>query len=1218
MRTLNRILPLVAVIVAAPTLAHAQAEQVPPEVMLLVDTSLPMERTLEGVPPVCAPRPNAFPIGGNPPALQYTESRLALVKGLLAGRPKHINWCVEEDRVAQNYDLCADDRQDAFGRQAQPHFRYMCAHEPAVNGLPSTWSPCANDHGKAAAAADDASSLPVTDTLNIQQALIYNNLTDIKFGLATADTMPESAGACDTWSYGNDQLAFAGSMNAIAPLVGKDVDRGFAGAIAKGVLAADLNLGIRSPDAKFGPLISGHRGDASDNQVVIGDDAGDVDQIAAHNRYVASEIRRLVGYGWSPISPMLHDLEQYYDAQAAAGGDPNADCRRRFVLLMSHGESSRYYGGQACNAVKDCGPGAIACAQHDPANPVRVCYYQDGYPYGLAVEAASRLWDRGIPVFVIGLSPNNNEATDYLKQIAEAGSPGMGPNGRAGYFDGSDPASIQDALNRVRNAALAGNRARTRVVVTNPTLADGIDVNDENRVRQWRVGAYTEVPGGSDDASYGRVTITEMSCRDVDNGGGKRALTATGFRRAHDVLADRPAAAPRRSFSRRRGNDPLVVVGGEDQMFSADGTPTTPNDQGDASLMLACLEAIGDPQPGDPLVDLPSDEEIQRAGLLFNGYFGEQGLPDGVGGDLGRRQLGSVLAPNMVAIQRPVLGLTTPAALKFERDYKNRPTLLAVGANDAALHIFRAKDGFEIANYVPEDAWCNAVNAQGATTVNGPLEVRDVAICQATAGTGDESCPDNPAEVAFRTMLVGGLGDGGSNIFGIDVTNFGGFGDEQKVRALDSPFHWDITRDDIPQLGQAISHPAITYVRVGDRRRAAVIVGCGGDPTNGAWANEPTAVGRCVMVLDAHDGSIIREFSHRDDRGLLTEIGYPMRGGVRVAAGEGLAAAERAFIGDQIGRLWRLDLRDVDPSKWTLDVAFPVAGQATDYALGRPVIGRPALHRRTDGKVVVVFGTGAESEDPVNAPEAAFAVSVLDDAVVNNGVITFEAREKWWLRFGPGEQMNAEPTAFSDFAFFTTGKDEANAVCSSTVGRMYGVHVEDTEIDANGAPKEFNLEDGRSGTAKAIIPTYSVDPVTGERVRGDNALAIILPSGRVAYGVQVVRTPACNPGDTATTEVVLNFGELPGGNGVNENGNGGGGNNAGGGGGGGSGAFAEKVGGGVVRPVAIETAGIFNRQGAADFAMCLDCDSHGAGQGAGSDTALFPKVVSYWGSTYAQ
>ena len=46
---------------------------------------------------------------------------------------------------------------------------------------------------------------------------------------------------------------------------------------------------------------------------------------------------------------------------------------------------------------------------------------------------------------------------------------------------------------------------------------------------------------------------------------------------------------------------------------------------------------------------------------------------------------------------------------------------------------------------------------------------RDMAVCR-SLGDGREGCPADAQATEFRTFVVGGVGDSGSNLFGIDIT----------------------------------------------------------------------------------------------------------------------------------------------------------------------------------------------------------------------------------------------------------------------------------------------------------------------------------------------------------------------------------------------------------------------------------------------------------------
>ncbi|HFB5144176.1 TPA: pilus assembly/adherence protein PilC, partial [Neisseria gonorrhoeae] len=77
-----------------------------------------------------------------------------------------------------------------------------------------------------------------------------------------------------------------------------------------------------------------------------------------------------------------------------------------------------------------------------------------------------------------------------------------------------------------------------------------------------------------------------------------------------------------------------------------------------------------------------------------------------------------------------------------------------------------------------------------------------------------------------------------------------------------------------------------------------------------------------------------------------------------------------AYAGDRGGNMYRFDLSDSNPSKWSVSTIFE--GQ-------RPITSAPAVSRLAD-KRVVIFGTGSDlSEEDVVGTDQQYIYGIFDD-----------------------------------------------------------------------------------------------------------------------------------------------------------------------------------------------------------------------------------------------
>ncbi|MCA9524767.1 MAG: hypothetical protein KC549_00535, partial [Myxococcales bacterium] len=888
---------------------------------------------MNGQPAVCSPNGTILP----DPGLDYVDSKFNLVRDALVGQRRSFNnaadpWCIIQDDALRG-------AQQLLGRdEGFAYYRPMCCALASGDSC-TAWAPCGEDHARGLAFSDAVQA--ALGNYQLPNGALTRYGRDVKFSLMTADSRLETSNdARGLYSYGDEVLrAPDGSL---------------------------MNLGIRRDGIGNGALIKGNRGHRFlgliDWNILIGEDS---DGVQRHNELVGWQVRRAVPVGDAPLSAMLHDAVKYVQAQA--GADADFECRRKVAVLVTQGREMVVYGGEPCPCAADA-----QCVNGQ-------CVFPAGFPYDTAETYAARLRDEGVPVYVISVGAAGTPGDLRARAIAQLGSPHEGPGGGPGYFRADSLEGLSKAFDRVIRSALRGQRSHTKPLAIASTVADYCDANQipcarpADAVVQWRINTYSEVDGGG---MYGRVQATEMTCAvdGEDNGrpgAPKPSLTPVLY---EEVLANQ--ASPRRTISTDPLNDDalFVVTGAAMPMFNGWG--------GLGGLynvaQVDAMTGIGaDPlQNGaDGVAALPDHDPTGQLamGLKLNGYFGDRGLPDERGE--ARRQLGAMLDGDTVALRVPDLGLALPSYQAYEVTQRARLSLVAAGARDGMVHVFRANDGREIFNIVPRAAWGRMAEAE--TPMDGPLDVADVVPCRTIGEGGPADCPSEPENWQFQAWLVGGVGVGGDNYFGVNMTRATGL-----ARDADRPMDpaqdfgagavWDTVSSDIinenippPPMGLAVSRPVLTHVRVRDQIKAAVIAGCGDDTFEGtAGLAMSDGAGRCVLILEATTGALIRKFSFLDN----FNMSYPFTGSPVAYPADGVAPADRAYIGDRQGRLWRMDLRDADPANWTIDVAFPliVQGQvdvdaAGGYELGREVVDRPSLSLKADGGLVVIFGTGERS-----------------------------------------------------------------------------------------------------------------------------------------------------------------------------------------------------------------------------------------------------------------
>ncbi|HFA7077521.1 TPA: pilus assembly/adherence protein PilC, partial [Neisseria gonorrhoeae] len=167
-----------------------------------------------------------------------------------------------------------------------------------------------------------------------------------------------------------------------------------------------------------------------------------------------------------------------------------------------------------------------------------------------------------------------------------------------------------------------------------------------------------------------------------------------------------------------------------------------------------------------------------------------------------------------------------------------------------------------------------------------------------------------------------------------------------------------------------------------------------------------------------------------------------------------------AYAGDRGGNMYRFDLSNSDPSKWSVSTIFEG---------GKPITSAPAVSRLAD-KRVVIFGTGSDlSEEDVVGMNPQYIYGIFDDdkgtvkVTVQNGtggglleqVLSEENKtlflnkrsdgsngKGWVVRLREGERVTVKPTVVLRTAFVTIRKYTDTDKCGAQTA-ILGINTAD-------------------------------------------------------------------------------------------------------------------------------------------------------------------------------
>lgn len=402
------------------------------------------------------------------------------------------------------------------------------------------------------------------------------------------------------------------------------------------------------------------------------------------------------------------------------------------------------------------------------------------------------------------------------------------------------------------------------------------------------------------------------------------------------------------------------------------------------------------------LGDLASKLISNAAGCLFGGYLGVNCSPrtnsDGV-----VSLLGDIFHSNPVVVGSPNARINDPTYVAFSEDYRTRDRVIYAGSNDGWLHGFLAGEwqttggsppaplipprhdrgtGEEIFGFMPSETrekyWELPISMNAGSRdffgPDGTAVAADVWMYRQISSGALSSVLSTPISTTkqkeqWRTVLVGGLREGGRSYYALDVTDpsataYPGYlwefpcddcgsavnpGSATAIGALGSRSPGDM-------LADTWSDPVITRVRVavdgeaGGHDRWVAVVGGGyspcGDPNTAVYweqaggercdaSNADSVRGRAIFMIDITTGELLaaKTFTPSDVSMNGGQVGYdefeyafPSQPAVFDVDFDGYA--DVIYIGDLGGRMWKWVVRDIGDD--------PINNTAGDKSLGQP------------------------------------------------------------------------------------------------------------------------------------------------------------------------------------------------------------------------------------------------------------------------------------------
>ncbi len=511
--------------------------------------------------------------------------------------------------------------------------------------------------------------------------------------------------------------------------------------------------------------------------------------------------------------------------------------------------------------------------------------------------------------------------------------------------------------------------------------------------------------------------------------------------------------------------------------------------------------------------------------------------------------LGAIFHSTPAVIGPPGANLDDESYQAFASANATRKTTLYVATTDGLLHAFdtsvdsttRAKS--ELWSFIPPGVLYGLRSAYPSAN---PLLLDGAPVAKDVVFDRSKAANSLLLSANWHTALVAGFGTGHRGYYALDVTDSAPSTDLAKG----PQFLWQLTS--MPQykgiaqtelFGQHSATPAITTLYAdldgsGPHEIGVAILPGGSDsgPVGGACVRgaaagndvEPAAnfqrrnsvqcwgaagkpvVGRSVTIVRLDTGEVLRVFGRKADmpQALVdanrigateTMLDSPMTGVPVVYPDTPGSVAQKVFIGDADGTIWRFDLTDTNPQNWTGNLFFDPYNQdvdksATSYLDGQPLQLAPVVATDRLGAVVVGIATG--DQESFTASGSNYVYSITEKADPNTNKL--RASVNWYVPYTLGERASGPMTIFdSVFYWATYAPASTSAVCSGGLARMWG---RDYELAKNSA-------DLSQGGMPRLQPPQNPPPTPPDFIVPSSYDPTLV--GKLIPGVSVNVTPAC-------------------------------------------------------------------------------------------------------------
>jgi type IV pilus assembly protein PilY1 len=220
--------------------------------------------------------------------------------------------------------------------------------------------------------------------------------------------------------------------------------------------------------------------------------------------------------------------------------------------------------------------------------------------------------------------------------------------------------------------------------------------------------------------------------------------------------------------------------------------------------------------------------------------------------------------------------------------------------------------------------------------------------------------------------------------------------------------------------------------------------------------------GRGLTIVRLDTGEIIRHFGRRDDvpeaiwsKGVVNAAPFdsPIIGTPVVYPQTTGAVAQKIFVGDADGTLWRIDVTSSNPADWKATLFADLIPASAGASASQPIQVTPVISLEPGGALVVNAATGDQENVLFRSGEKNYVWSILEKRPTSSSAP--RALTKWREELNNGERVTGPMTVFDRTLYFATFAPHipaANQCENAGVARLWGLNYFLPDPDATGTP----------------------------------------------------------------------------------------------------------------------------------------------------------------------